>query len=117
MAINLACIVIVSLVLDSLLRRLRLPGLLGMLLVGIVAGLVTAGLFSNQLVGSMEIKTALWVGLGVGIVLALLFTYVFDKVSKLMGRVSRAAEQSSENLASAGKQLGKRVGSILRKRR
>jgi len=86
------------------------------LLVGIVAGLVTAGLFSNQLVGALGIRTALWVGLGVGIVLALLFTYVFDRVSKLMGRVNQAAERSSENLASAGKQLGKRVGSILQKR-
>ncbi len=37
MALNLAVIVIVCLFLDALLRRLRLPGLLGMLLVGILA--------------------------------------------------------------------------------
>ena len=38
MAVNLAVIVIVCLLLDSLLRRLRLPGPVGMLGVGIVAG-------------------------------------------------------------------------------
>ena len=86
------------------------------LLVGIVAGLVTAGLFSNQVVGDLEIKTALMVGLGVGIVLAVLFSYVFDQISKLMGRVNQATKQGSENLTSAGKELGKRVGSIMRKR-
>ena len=49
MAINLACIVIVCLILDSLLRRLRLPGLLGMLLVGVVAGPHVLDLLSPDL--------------------------------------------------------------------
>jgi len=48
-AINLACIVIVCLILDSLLRRLRLPGLLGMLLVGVVAGPHVLNLLSPEL--------------------------------------------------------------------
>lgn len=87
------------------------------ILAGIVGGLVTAGLFSNQLLGSLEIKTALWVGLGAGIVLALLAAYLLDQMSKLVGRVNRARARGGENLASAGKQLGKHVGSMFRKRR
>jgi NhaP-type Na+/H+ or K+/H+ antiporter len=49
-AINLAVIVIVCLFLDSLLRRLRLPGLLGMLLVGILAGPHVLDLLSPELI-------------------------------------------------------------------
>lgn len=49
MAINLAVIVIVCLLLDSLLRRLRLPGLIGMLGVGIVAGPYVLDLLSPEL--------------------------------------------------------------------
>ena len=87
------------------------------ILVGVVGGLVTAGLFSNSLVGSLEIKTALWVGLGVGAVLMLLFAYVFDQVSKLVGQVKRAAKQGTQDPGATGKQIGKQMGSFFRKRR
>ena len=87
------------------------------LLVGIVAGLVTAGLFSNQLVGTLEIKTALWVGLGVGIVLTALLVVLFDRLSRLMGQVNRAAKQGSKDPGATGRQIGKQMGSLFRKRR
>jgi NhaP-type Na+/H+ or K+/H+ antiporter len=50
MAVNLAVIVIVCLLLDSLLRRLRLPGLIGMLGVGIVAGPHVLDLLGPELI-------------------------------------------------------------------
>lgn len=50
MALNLAVIVIVCLFLDALLRRIRLPGLLGMLLVGILAGPYVWDLLSPELI-------------------------------------------------------------------
>ena len=50
MAINLAVIVIVCLLLDSLLRRLKLPGFIGMLGVGIVAGPYVLDLLGPDLI-------------------------------------------------------------------
>jgi NhaP-type Na+/H+ or K+/H+ antiporter len=49
-AINLAVIVIICLFLDSVLKRLRLPGLLGMLAVGIVAGPYVLDLLGPELI-------------------------------------------------------------------
>jgi NhaP-type Na+/H+ or K+/H+ antiporter len=50
MAVNLAVIIIVCLLLDSLLRRLKIPGLLGMLAVGIIAGPHVLDLLSPELI-------------------------------------------------------------------
>ena len=87
------------------------------LIAGIVLGLVTAGLFSNQLVGSLALRTALLVGLGVAIALTVLLSFALDRLSRLVARMHRATAQSQQTLNSAGEQLGRRVRSMLDRRR
>ena len=87
------------------------------LIIGIVAGLATTGLFSNGLIGDLDLRASLWVGLGVGVGLMLLFTYVFDQISLLVGRAGRAAERSKEKLSVGKERLGQRLRSRLKRRR
>ena len=87
------------------------------LIVGLVTGLVTAGLFSNHLVGSLELRTSLLVGLGVGIVLTLLFTVVFDRLSRLVGRLNQATEQKRKTLGLERERLEQRMRSMFQDRR
>lgn len=60
------------------------------LIVGSLAGLMTTGLFYSHLVGDLEPLASLLAGVGVGTGLTLIFTYVFDRVSKLVGDFGRA---------------------------
>jgi hypothetical protein len=62
------------------------------LIVGSLAGLMTTGLFCNHLAGNLEPRASLLVGVGVGAGLTLILTYVFDRVSKLVGDFRRAVE-------------------------
>ena len=87
------------------------------LIAGIVFGLIAAGLFSNGLVGNLELRTALLVGLGVAIACTVLFSLVFDRLSRLVARVNRAAAKSQQSLPSAGAKLGRRVRSMIDERR
>ena len=63
------------------------------LIIGGLAGLLTAGLLHNHLVGNLEPRASLLVGVGVGAGLTLILTYVFDQASRLVGRVLRAAKK------------------------
>ena len=62
------------------------------LVVGGLAGLITAGLFHNHVVGDLGPRASFLVGVGVWAGLTPIFTYVFDRVSKLVGDLGRAVK-------------------------
>jgi hypothetical protein len=61
------------------------------LVIGSLAGLIAAGLFRNRVVGTMDPLAALWLGIGVAVVLTAVLTYVFDQVSQGVANVKRSA--------------------------
>ena len=62
------------------------------LIVGGLASLMIIGLFCNHLVGDLEPLASLIVGVSIGAGLTLILTYVFDRVSKLVGSFLRAVK-------------------------
>ena len=66
------------------------------LIVGSLAGLMTTGLLYNHLVGNLEPLSSLIAGVSVGTGLTLILTYVFDRVSKLVGSLLRAVKEKRQ---------------------
>jgi hypothetical protein len=67
-------------------------------MIGLVAGLVTAGVLSNHIVGNLELRESLLIGVGVGIFLTVVLTGVFDRVSNLTGRLARTVEAKAQQV-------------------
>jgi len=67
------------------------------LIVGGLAGLIATGLFYCHLVGDLGPQASFLLGVKVGTGLTLIFTYVFDRVSKLAGRLGHYRREEAQS--------------------
>jgi hypothetical protein len=66
------------------------------LLIGALSGMAFVGLTYSQFMLELEIRQSIYIGIGIAVVLTLVLTYVFDQVSKSIGRFRKALKGNQD---------------------
>lgn len=66
------------------------------LLIGLLSGMAFVGLTYSQFMLELETRQAIYIGIGIAVVVTIVVTYILDQVSKSVGRFRNALKGNRE---------------------